>query len=421
MISTFEGTHVRTALIITLFLLSSIFSSAHAAAHKVLPGIDVVAGKHFAMLQGKRVGLITNQTGRTVFGVSTIDILFHAPGVRLVALFSPEHGIRGDADDKLDSSVDSITGLPVYSLYGKSCRPTPAMLEGVDLLVFDIQDIGTRFYTYIGTLSLAMQAAKEAGIPLVVLDRPNPISGDAVQGAIPTVIKPVTLPADNGCRVLTSIHPIPTRHGMTMGELALLFNSEQGIGCDLTVIPMLGWRREMYFDDTGLVWVNPSPNMKSQTAAILYPGLGVLEAANLSVGRGTAHPFEMYGAPWVDSAAVMHNLSARTTPGVTFESCVFVPTAVGHPYRGETCHGICISSIDRSRLDPAQAGLHLLQAFYEVHSTRFKSGKGFAVMVGDDDVWELLTKWGKSPEDTARRWEDELERFKKAREAYLLY
>ncbi|NTV48176.1 MAG: DUF1343 domain-containing protein [Geobacteraceae bacterium] len=412
---------MRTSLIITLLLLSSTFSSAHAATHKVLPGIDVVAGQHFSILKGKRVGLITNHTGRAVSGVSTIDMLFHAPGVQLVALFSPEHGIRGDADDKLDSTVDSITGLPVYSLYGKSCRPTPAMLEGVDLLVFDIQDIGTRFYTYIGTLSLVMQAAKVAGIPLVVLDRPNPIGGDDVQGAIPSVTKTVTLAADNGCGSLTSIQPIPTRHGMTMGELARLFNTEYGIGCNLTVIPVQGWRRSMYFDDTGLTWVNPSPNMKSQTAAILYPGFGILEAANLSVGRGTSHPFEMYGAPWVDSAPVMHNLSARATPGVIFESCIFVPTAAGHPYRGETCHGICVSSIDRTRLDPVLAGLHLLQAFYEAHPTRFKSGKGFAVMVGDDDALELLTEQRKSPEYTIHRWKDGLERFKNAREAYLLY
>jgi uncharacterized protein YbbC (DUF1343 family) len=412
---------VRTSLIIAPLLLSSIFSSVQAAAHKVLPGIDVVAGQQFSILKGKRVGLITNHTGRTASGVSTIDMLFHAPGVRLVALFSPEHGIRGDADDKLDSTVDSITGLPVYSLYGKSCRPTPAMLEGVDLLMFDIQDIGTRFYTYIGTLSLAMQAAKASGIPLVVLDRPNPIGGDAVQGAIPSVTKTITLPTDDGCGSLTSIQPIPTRHGMTMGELARMFNNEYGIGCNLTVIPMQGWRRSMYFDDTGLTWVNPSPNMKSQSAAILYPGFGILEAANLSVGRGTAHPFEMYGAPWVDSAPVIHNLSARTTPGVTFEPCVFIPTAAGHQYRGETCHGICISSIDRSRLDPVLAGLHLLQAFYEVHPTRFKGGKGFAVMVGDDDVLGFLTEQKKSPEYTVHRWKDDLERFKKAREAYLLY
>ncbi len=417
---------MRIYLIITLFILSSLFLTALSEAHQVLPGIDVLDGQHFAILQEKRVGLITNHTGRTASGVSTIDILFHAPGVRLVALFSPEHGIRGATDDKLDSVVDTRTGLPVHSLYGKSCRPTPAMLQGVDMLVFDIQDIGTRFYTYIGTLSLAMQAAKEAGIPFVVLDRPNPIGGVDVQGAIPEAKITVATNAfnqkvDNGCSSLTSIHPIPTRHGMTVGELARLFNTEYGIGCNLTVIPMKGWQRNMYFDDTGLAWVNPSPNMKSQTAAILYPGFGILESANLSVGRGTAHPFEMYGAPWVDSAAVLRHLAPIHLPGISFASCEFVPTAAEHPYYGKTCYGIRILSIDRTRLDPVLTGLHLLQAFYEAHPNQFTSGTGFAVMVGDDNVWEMLTRLGKSPEDAARRWEDDLEWFETVREPYLLY
>jgi uncharacterized protein YbbC (DUF1343 family) len=415
---------VRNLLIVTL-LLFTLPPAAFSAEHQVLPGIDVLAGQQFAPLQGKRIGLITNQTGRSAYGAGTVDLLYHAPGVRLTALFSPEHGIRGEADDKLGSSVDIATGLPVYSLYGAGCRPTPAMLQGVEMLVFDIQDIGTRFYTYIGTLSLAMRAASEAGIPFVVLDRPNPIGGDEVQGAVPAAVPSLISrrqrAADNGCGSLTSIHPIPTRHGMTVGELARLFNAEYGIGCDLTVIPMQGWRRGMYFDDTGLDWINPSPNMKSLTSALLYPGLGVLETANLSVGRGTGHPFEMYGAPWVDAAAVLHNLSARAIPGITFEQCLFVPTAAGHPYRGETCHGIRIAAIDRTLVDPVLAGLHLLQAFYETHPTQFKTDAGFAVMVGDRSVWELLTKKKKNPEEAAQRWDSDLARFEALREKYLLY
>ncbi len=418
---------MRTYLFVSLLLLLTLSAQADSAEHPVLPGIDVVAKQHFDILKGKRIGLITNQTGRTASGISTIDMLFHAPGVRLTALFSPEHGIRGEADDKLTSSIDSATGVPLFSLYGASCRPTPAMLQGIDMLVFDIQGIGTRFYTYIGTLSLAMQAAKDAGIPFVVLDRPNPIGGDEVEGAVPVPTSPGTsasqdlVKADSGCGSLTSIHPIPTRYGMTIGELARLFNTEYGIDCDLIVIPMQGWQRSMYFDSTGLTWVNPSPNMKSLTAAILYPGLGVLEAANLSVGRGTAHPFEMYGAPWVDSAAVMRSLSARMIPGITFEPCVFVPTAAGHPYRGKTCHGVCVTSIDRTRLNPVLAGLHLLQAFYEAHPALFSADKGFAVQVGDGAAWEMLTRQKKSPEKTAGRWEGDLERFEKIREKYLLY
>lgn len=384
----------------------------------VLPGIDVLQQRSFDMLQGKRVGLITNHTGRSSAGVSTIDILHTAPGVRLTALFSPEHGIRGDADEKISSNADAKTGLPIHSLYGKTCRPTPQMMAGIDILVFDIQDIGTRFYTYIGTLSLAMRAAKVAGIPFVVLDRPNPINGLSVQGGIPESIPPER---ESGCGAITSIHPIPTRHGMTMGELARLFNGEYGIGCDLTVIPLRGWQRSMYLDETGLTWVNPSPNMKSLTAALLYPGLGVLETTNLSVGRGTETPFQLYGAPWVDAKALLANLSARKIPGISFAAVRFVPTAAGHPYRGKTCYGICVTAIDRERLDPVLAGLHMVQAIYQVQPKRYTSYEGFATETGDRDAWRLLTRMAMTPEMVAGRWQEGLERFKKVRERYLLY
>lgn len=418
---------MRPLIIIALLHLTTLFSQAEAAEHQVLPGIDVLAGQHFVILRGKRIGLITNQTGRTAGGVSTIDVLFHAPGVHLTALFSPEHGIRGESDDKLASTVDSATGLPVYSLYGASCRPLPEMLRGLDVLVFDIQDIGTRFYTYIGTLSLAMQAAQQAGIPFVVLDRPNPIGGIDVQGAVSLPASPLKVSAsragqpDSGCKTLTSIHPLPTRHGMTVGELARLFNVEYGIGCTLVVVPMHGWQRSMYFDATGLAWVNPSPNMKSLTEALLYPGLGVLETTNLSVGRGTDHPFELYGAPWLDAAAVVRNLVARMVPGIRFTSCTFVPTAPGHPYRGQTCNGIRVAAIDRDNLNPVEVGLHLLQALYAVHPERYRADAGFAVQVGDKDVWDLLTKQGKSPAEVEARWSASLERFMAVREKYLLY
>ena len=228
---------VAPLLCVSVIFCSVLYTSCCCAA--VLPGIDVLAQQNFEILQNKRVGLITNHTGRSVSGTSTIDVLSHAPGVRLAALFSPEHGIRGQSDAKVSSGRDVATGLPIHSLYGANCRPTPEMLKGLDVLVFDIQDIGTRFYTYIGTLSLAMRAAKDAGIPFVVLDRPNPINGVNVAGAIPTT----TLPERNsGCGAITSIHPISTRHGMTVGELAQLFNKEFGISCDLTVVPMQGWR-----------------------------------------------------------------------------------------------------------------------------------------------------------------------------------
>jgi uncharacterized protein YbbC (DUF1343 family) len=398
-------------------VLAVLLSAVLPASAAVMTGIDVLAARGFDVLKERRVGLITNHTGRTADGISTIDVLRLAPGVRLVALFSPEHGIGGQFDQKLGSSIDPVTGLPVYSLYGASCRPTAAMLQGIDLLVFDIQDIGTRFYTYIGTLSLSMRAAREAGIPFVVLDRPNPIGGVAVAGAVPAVTAESSVQSD--CEALTSIHPIPTRHGMTVGELARLFNAEFGINCDLTVVPMQGWQRGMYYDETGLAWINTSPNMRSLHAALLYSGPGTLETVNLSVGRGTEQPFEVYGAPWVDAEALLRNLSARTIPGVSFSAREFVPA--GHPYRGKTCRGVGITVLDRKLFDPILTGLHLLQAFYQVQPEQLRQKQGFAIEVGDDEVWTLLTKGGRTPEEVAARWQEGTERFRELREQYLLY
>jgi uncharacterized protein YbbC (DUF1343 family) len=401
-----------------LAFIAMLSCTVSLSAAAVLPGIDVLEQRGFDILQGKRVGLITNHTGRSRDGRSSIDILYKAHGVRLVALFSPEHGIRGESDEKVASGIDAKTGLPLHSLYGKTCRPTPEMLLGVELLLFDIQDIGTRFYTYIGTLSLAMRAAREANIPFVVLDRPNPIGGLAVEGAIPASSLPERT---SSCGSITSIHPIPTRHGMTVGELALFFNSEFGIGCDLSVIPVQGWHRSLYFDQTGLTWINPSPNMKSLSAAILYPGAGILETTNLSVGRGTELPFQMYGAPWVDSRAVMANLARRQVPGLSFSSCSFVPGTPGHPHKGKRCFGVSVTVTDKEKLRPILAGMHLLQAFYETHPDSFRSYGGFATEVGDKEVWALLTAKRMTPEAVADRWKIDQERFMMVRGRYLLY
>lgn len=392
--------------------------AVYPAAATVLPGIDVLEQQGFGTLKGKRIGLVTNHTGRSRDGRSTIDILRHAPGVSLVALYSPEHGIRGEADEKVSSGSDARSGLPVHSLYGATCRPTAAMLLGVDMLVFDIQDIGTRFYTYIGTLSLAMRAAREAGIPFVVLDRPNPINGIAVGGAIPTV--PLE-EKESWCGAITSIHPIPTRHGMTMGELARLFNAEFAIGCDLRVISMRGWRRNMYFDETGLAWVSPSPNMRNLTAALLYPGVGTMETSNLSVGRGTQRPFELYGAPWVDAAALVTNLEQRMIPGCRFIATSFVPATAGYPYRGQQCHGVSVTITDRDVFDPILTGLHLAQAMFEVHPRQFSLHEGFVIEVGDRDIRALLSEAGKRPVDVIKRWDGERVKFGEVRQKYLLY
>ena len=268
---------------------------------EVLNGVDVLARDGFKELQRLRVGLITNHTGRDLSGRQTIDVLREAPGVKLVALFSPEHGIRGQLDDKISDSTDEKTGLPVYSLYGETRRPKAEHLKNLDALVFDIQDIGARFYTYMSTLGLAMEEAAKARIPVFVLDRPNPINGLDVEGPI----------ADEDKLSFIAYHQLPVRHGMTMGELARLFNEQRKIGCDLRVVKMENWRRGMWLDATGQTWVNPSPNMRSLVEATLYPGVGLLETTNVSVGRGTDTPFELVGAPWIDGRRLATYLNGR--------------------------------------------------------------------------------------------------------------
>ncbi|MBN1901669.1 DUF1343 domain-containing protein [Candidatus Sumerlaeota bacterium] len=378
----------------------------------VYPGIDVLAERNFDVLKGKKVGLITNHTGISRDGKSDIDILFETKDLKLVCLFSPEHGIRGNADEKVDTAKDEKTGLIIHSLYGKTQKPTKEMLEGLDALVFDIQDIGTRFYTYIGTMAYAMRAAKEYGIKFVVLDRPNPIGGNKVEGGIPTM---------DMCGGNTCILPIPTRHGMTIGELAQLFNDHFKIGCDLAVVPMKNWKRWMYLDQTGLIWENPSPNMKTLNGAILYPGCGSGETTQLSTGRGLDRPFEMYGAPFADANKVAANLAKRKTPGVRFIPYSFTPTAKYHRFKDEICHGVFVILYDREALDSVTAGLHMVQAFYESHPDLYNATGGYATETGDKETWDLLTVQKKTPEEIVAKWKPAIDEFKKLREKYLLY
>lgn len=312
----------------------------------VLTGIDVLVRDGFRQLAGRRVGLVTNHTGIDRGGRSTAQLLHEAAGVELVALFSPEHGIRGRLDvGHIADARDAATGLPVFSLYGDTRRPTPEMLQGIDTLVFDIQDIGTRFYTYISTMGLAMQAAAEQKVRFVVLDRPNPIGGLAVAGPV----------LDAGRESFVGFHRIAVRHGMTVGELAALFRDELGLRLDLEVVALEGWTREQYFDATGLPWVNPSPNMRSLEAAILYPGIGLLETTNVSVGRGTATPFEHFGAPWIDGERLAAALDDRALPGIAFEPTTFTPDA--SVFAGEKCGGVRMRITDRAALEPVRMGL----------------------------------------------------------------
>jgi uncharacterized protein YbbC (DUF1343 family) len=319
-------------------------------------GIDVLDALRYEPLQGKRIGLITNQSGIDRTGNSTIALLRSAPGVRLVALFSPEHGIRGTEDDEnLPDEIDPISGLTIYSLYGARRQPALQQLKSLDALVFDVQDIGTRFYTYISTMGRSMEAAAEAGIEFIVLDRVNPIGGEIVEG-----------PMLEGETIFTAWHPMPIRHGMTVGELAGLFRDERRMDLNLTIVRIRGWKREQWQDEAGLPWVNPSPNMRSLTAAGLYPGIGILERA-LSVGRGTETPFEVLGAPYIDGAALVSELG--DLPGVAFEPIRFTPAASTHA--GESCGGIRITITDRRALRAVDLGIAIASALVRLYPSEF--------------------------------------------------
>jgi uncharacterized protein YbbC (DUF1343 family) len=385
----------------------TIANSTPVADAQVLTGIDVLERDGFKQLAGLRIGLVTNQTGRDRSGRSTIDVLFKAPGVKLVALFSPEHGIRGLADDKVSDTKDEQTGLPIYSLYGESRRPKPEQLKEIDALVYDIQDVGVRFYTYITTLGYVLEEAGKAKLPVFVLDRPNPINGTDVEGPL----------ADPDKLSFTAYHTIPVRHGMTVGELARLYNDERHIGSDLRVIKMENWRRAMWFDSTGLVWINPSPNMRSLAEAALYPGIGLLETTNLSVGRGTDTPFEVIGAPWLDGQKLASYLNSRRIAGVRFIPVRFTPkTSV---FKNEDCGGVNIAITDRSRFQSVLTGLEIAVALHSLFPADWKIDSYSRLLVNSDTLDRL--KRGDSAEDIARSWTDSLENFRRARARALLY
>lgn len=370
-------------------------------------GIDVLARDGFKPLKGKRVGLVTNHTGRTRAGGTTIDALFEAPEVKLVALFSPEHGIRGLVDAEVDDSKDEKTGLHVFSLYGKTRKPTQESLEGVEILVYDIQDIGTRFYTYISTLGLVLEAAAEAGIPVVVLDRPNPIGGLYVGGPI----------RDDEFASFIAHHALPVVHGMTVGEIARMFNAERGIKADLTVIPCEGWERADLFDRTGLVWVNPSPNMRSLTEALLYPGVGLLEATNLATGRGTDTPFERIGAPWIDPAALAARLNGMGLPGLRFVPHRFTPKE--RQFANQEIGGVQITIVDRDRFDPIDLGLGLAVALRSLYPEHWKPD-GLLRFIADRPAYDAILA-GKGIEEVKALWKAELDEFLRVRSRYLIY
>ncbi|MEX2272122.1 MAG: exo-beta-N-acetylmuramidase NamZ domain-containing protein [Vicinamibacterales bacterium] len=388
------------------------FESAPATSNQqpttVLTGLDVLAANGFAQLKGRRVGLITNHTGRSRTGAPAIDLLHKAPGVTLVALFSPEHGIRGILDATVPSSVDETTDLTIHSLYGETRRPTDAMLNGIDTLVFDLQDIGARFYTYITTMAYAMEEAAKRNIRVVVLDRPNPINGFAIEG-----------PAldEEAVGFTGYMSRMPIRHGMTLGELARLFNAENKIGADLQVIEMRGWRRDAWYDETRLPWINPSPNMRNLIQATLYPGIGAFESANISVGRGTDTPFEHIGAPWIDGPALADALNARQLPGVSFYPVRFTPTA--SKFAKEECQGVFILVLDREAVRPVRVGVEIAAALTKLHGATFEIDRAARLFGSARDIARI--KAGDDPAAIATGWTSAEARWRRIRAKYLLY
>ncbi len=374
---------------------------------KVQTGIDVLKNEGFSQLSGLQLGLITNHSGIDNSGQRTIDLLHKAPNINLKAIFSPEHGLSGKADMKLKSTVEPLTGLPVHSLYGAELRPTKNMLDGIDALVFDIQDAGVRFYTYITTMAYAMEAAARKGIPFYVLDRPNPLNALTVQG--PVLEKDMTS--------FTGYFPLPVRHGMTVGELAELFNAEKHIGVKLHVIKMDGYKRDQWFDETGLKWVNPSPNLRSIKEALLYPGVALAEGANVSVGRGTPTPFELVGAPWISAGELTSYLNGRNIKGIGFKPVSFTPES--DIYKKRRCHGVKIILSDRDKLDPTLLGVEIISALHKLYPEDFQINKTLD-LIGSREVLQEI-KSGKNPVAISMNWQSHLREFENLRSKYLLY
>jgi uncharacterized protein YbbC (DUF1343 family)/CubicO group peptidase (beta-lactamase class C family) len=380
------------------------------AVPTTLAGIDVLRADGFALLKGKRIGLVTNHTGRARDGATTIDLLHSssaATGHTLVALFSPEHGIRGVLDANVPSTRDEKTGLPIHSLYGDTRRPTDAMLQGIDTLVIDLQDIGARFYTYMTTMAYVMEEATKRKIPVVVLDRPNPIDGFQIEG--PTL--------DKSGLGFTGYFPMPIRHGMTLGELAKLFNGENGIGADVMVVPLKNWRREQWFDHTGLPWINPSPNMRNLLQATLYPGIGAIEGTNLSVGRGTDTPFEQLGAPWIDGVRLSDALNARRLPGVSFYPVRFTPAS--SKYANEECQGVFMIVTDRLALRPVRLGVEIAAMLHKLYGSTFELEAAERLFGSKDGLTRIRA--GDDPEAIAATWAAGEARWRFVRAKYLLY
>lgn len=386
----------------------SVYRSPNAGkTADVLPGADVLDRDGYSLFDGKKVGLLTNQTGVLRDG-RRLPKAFQDAGVQLTTLFSPEHGLYGELDQsEIGDGKDRETGLPVFSLYGETRRPTPQMLRDVDVFVFDIQDVGVRFYTYISAMCSAMQTAADLGKSFVVLDRPNPIGGEKVAGPF----------LDAGRQSYVAFFPMPAQHGMTVGELAIYFNREFRLGLDLTVVPVENWKRSQYFDETGLTWVNPSPNMRSLTEALLYPGIGLPEFTNISVGRGTETPFEVIGAPWIDAEDLAAKMNAENLPGIRFEPISFTPTSSRH--KDIKVNGLRFELTDRDAFEAVKTGIALTSRLKRDYPNDWQR-KNMNTLLLNDETLQAIED-GKSADEIEKFWRDDLERFNAKRVQYLIY
>jgi uncharacterized protein YbbC (DUF1343 family) len=403
----------RTAAVVISLTTSGAFNTpARTTKHSGRPGrvqvgLDVLESEKFAPLRGKHVGLITNHTGLDALGRSTVDLLSHAPGVQLVALFSPEHGLAGNNDERVASTKDAATGLPIYSLYAETRRPTDAMLQGIDTLVFDVQDAGVRFYTYTTTMAYCMEEAAKHNIAFYVLDRPNPLGGEVVEGPV--------LDADKTS--FTGYYPLPVRYGLTIGELAQFLNTENHINCELHVIAMKNWHRNYFYESTGSRWVPPSPNLRTLKGSILYPGLEILQSAGVSVGRGTEAPFEEFGAPWINGDEVATELNARHLPGLRFTGQPFIPV-VGL-YGGQRCGGVAVRVIDKQAVRSMSMGTEIAAVLKKLYPTNFDPAKLLFLVANADTIRQLQE--GTSPEQIVASWSNQLNDFDTLRRKYYLY
>jgi uncharacterized protein YbbC (DUF1343 family) len=408
---------IRTGLLGAILCLAV---GGYASA-QVKTGADLLFEKYFSLVEGKRVGLVTNHSALLSNGKHLADALHEDKRTQLVALFGPEHGVRGNAPAgaRVQNAVDEKTGVPVYSLYGAINKPTDEMLKNVDVLIYDLQDVGVRFYTFISTLSYAMEAAAEHHIPFIVLDRPNPIRGTWVEG----------FNRDDSLRSFVGLHPIVIAHGMTIGELAEMYNGEgwmkNGVKANLTVVKMEGWKRTMWYDQTGLKWVRPSPNLPTLESAIVYPGTCFIEGTNLSEGRGTERPFQYIGAPYADGVKWARILNEYKLKGVAFEPIEFTPRSIDnaamHPkYEGVKCNGIFVRIVNRDELEPVKVGVYILSTARQLFADSLKWRRSIDRLAGTPKLREAIDA-GVAPEKIVQMWQSDVEKFEKIRAKYLLY